>query len=73
MLVLISDILMYYMFVCADHYYTNTDGIPPDGTPTTVVVSVQPVVIVLTIIMLVAGLAFAMICLAFNIVYRNKR
>ena len=72
-ILLISDILTYYVFVCVGHYCTNTDGIPPDGTPSTVLVSIQPVVIALTHTMLVAGLALAMICLVFNIVYRNRR
>ena len=47
--------------------------IPYDGRPTTVIDTVALILIMIILVLAVTGTVFAVICLAFNLAYRNTR
>ena len=49
------------------------DGIPYDGEPEVEVVTVHPALTALVLILTTAGVIFAIACMIFNFVYRNRR
>ena len=56
-------------------YFTFTfpDGIPYDGVPIEVVVTVGLSVTVIFLFLATAGIVFAVACLVFNFIFRNKK
>ena len=50
-----------------------SDGVPPDGTPIKVINTIYIGVFGFATALFVIGMIFAIICLFFNILYRNKR
>ena len=50
-----------------------TDGIPPDGTPVTVVTTGDMPVIVYHSFLFATSTVFIIVCLMFNIIFRNKK
>lgn len=55
------------------HYSLYLDGIPPDGTPISVTNTIHDAVIVIYDMIAALGIIFAICCLVFNIVFRNKK
>ena len=55
--------------------YVNfyTDGIPPDGTPVMVITPENTAVIALHLSLFATSTLFVIICLGFNIVYKNRK
>ncbi len=49
------------------------EGIPPDGTPIEIINTIHVALIIIMDIMAIVGVTFAIVCLVFNIVFRNKR
>lgn len=49
------------------------DGIPPDGRPIMIVSTLSPWVVAFASILTGLLLIFAIICLCFNIIYRNRK
>ena len=49
------------------------DGIPNDGIPIEEVVTVSISLTVVYVILATAGLVFAVVCLLFNLIYRQKK
>ena len=54
-------------------YVYDTDGIPPDGSPITIVKALSVVLLVFLYAFGVGGIIFCIICLTFNIVFRKRR
>ena len=54
-------------------FITYIEGIPNDGIPTEEVVIVSVALTVIYVILATAGLVFAVGCLLFNILFREKR
>ena len=50
-----------------------TEGIPNDGIPIEDVVTVSVALTVVYVILATAGLVFAVACILFNIIFREKR
>ena len=51
-----------------------TDNIVPyDGRPTTVIDTVALLLVIVILVLAVTGTVFAVICLVFNLAYRNTR
>ena len=48
-------------------------GIPPDGTPIKVTNTIQIFLVIIFDVLAVVGIIFALICLVFNIVFKNKK
>ena len=48
-------------------------GIPPDGTPINVINTFKTELVVILDILAVAGIVFAIVCLVFNVVFRNRK
>ena len=55
--------------------YVNfyTDGIPPDGTPVMVITQGDKAVIILHWLLFATSTLFIIICLGFNIIYKNRK
>lgn len=51
----------------------STDGVPPDGTPVTVVTSGNTGVIIKHVLLFATSTFFIIICLGFNIVFKNRK
>ena len=51
----------------------HTDGIPNDGVPIEEVVTVSLALTVVYMILAVAGIVFAIICLIFTLIFRKKK
>ena len=49
------------------------EGIPNDGTPIEDVVTVSLGLTVLYVILATAGIAFSVVCILFNLIFRQKR
>lgn len=49
------------------------DGIPPDGTPISVINTFKLELVVIFDILAIFGIAFAIACLLFNIIFRNRK
>ena len=58
-----------YFGMCALH----AEGIPNDGIPVEEVVSVSVALTVVYVILTTAGLVFAVVCILFNLFFRQKR
>ena len=54
-------------------YSLYLDGIPPDGTPISVTNAIHTAVIVIFDLIAALGIIFAICCLVFNLVFRNKK
>ena len=54
-------------------FFVHADGIPPDGTPRNVTVTFKVGITVTYYIIASVGIAFTVMCLIFNIRYRNTR
>ena len=52
---------------------TLTVGVPPDGTPISITNTFRVEVVVLFDILAAAGIAFAVVCLLFNIIFRKRK
>ena len=63
-----SHFLLFYY-----HLYLPGGLIPYDGVPTEEVVSVHLSLTVIFSILATAGIAFGVVCLAFNFIFRNKK
>ncbi len=50
-----------------------TDGTPPNGTPVKVIYTIHYGVTVAMVILCVIGLALAIVCLLFNIIFKDKK
>ena len=62
--------------VCHGRLYIecpNADGIPNDGIPIEEVVTVSTTLTVIYGILAVAGLVFAVFCLLFTLIFRNRK
>ena len=55
------------------HIPAPSDGIPPDGTPVDVISGRALALSVVLLLLSVAGIAFTMFCLLFNIVFRQRK
>ena len=53
------------------HY--AADGVPPDGTPMTVIDLVEVAVTVIQWILTTITVVFIVVCLGFNIIFRNRK
>ena len=51
----------------------HAEGIPNDGIPVEEVVSVSVALTVVYVILATAGLVFAVVCILFNLLFRQKR
>ena len=49
------------------------DGVPIDGTPIEEVVTVSLGLTVVYVILAAAGIVFAIVCLSFTLIFRNKK
>ena len=58
--------LMYCMYTC-------TDGVPSDGVPMEEVVTVSLFLTVVYVILATFGIVFAVVCLMFTFIFREKR
>ena len=58
-----------YVDICGLH----AEGIPNDGIPVEEVVSVSVALTVVYVILATAGLVFAVVCILFNLFFRQKR
>ena len=50
-----------------------TDGVPPDGTPISIINTFKVELIVIFDTLVLLGIIFAVTCLLFNIIYRKRR
>ena len=55
------------------HYVTFPDGVPNDGIPIEDVVTVSLDLTVVYVILAIAGMVFAVACLAFTLIFRERR
>ena len=53
--------------------HTNLDGIPFDGVPTTDIATAFIPLVVVIYIFAAAGVVFSIVCLTFNLIFRNKK
>lgn len=58
---------------CTTMHFFGTDGIPPDGTPISVINTFKLELVVIFDILAIFGIAFAIACLLFNIIFRNRK
>ena len=58
---------------CYMHMGAPAAGIPPDGTPIIVIHTFKVELVVILDISAGAGIIFAIVCLVFNVVFRNKK
>ena len=49
------------------------DGVPPDGIPLNVTTTVALPLMIVTQTFAIIGIIFAIFCLAFNIIFRNRK
>ena len=66
----ISDFLCMMIYLCT---YYCADGVPNDGIPTEEVVTVSLGLTVVYVFLATAGIVFAVVCLAFTVIFRTKR
>ena len=59
--------LINHCFVC------GLDGIPSDGTPIVVLNTFYMPIYIIYYIFVVLGIIFALVCLLFNIIFRNRK
>ena len=52
---------------------TLVDGVPPDGIPLHVTTTIALPLVVVTQMFAIIGIIFAVFCLAFNIIFRNRK
>ena len=62
---------MYY--VCASDCISILEGIPHDGIPLEEDVTIHLALTILISIFVAAGLTFSVVCLVFNIVFRQRK
>lgn len=55
------------------HTHTNSDGIPFDGVPATDIATAFIPLVVVIYIFAAAGVVFSIVCLTFNLIFRNKK
>jgi hypothetical protein len=53
--------------------YFSTGGIPPDGTPIVIVTTVFLPLSIVYFVAVAIGVSFAMVCLLFNCIFRNRK
>lgn len=63
-LLLMSQYRVYYMLV---------DGVPPDGIPLNVTTTIALPLTIVAQTFAIIGIIFAIFCLAFNIIFRNRK
>ena len=51
----------------------SSDGVPPDGRPVSTVSTYHIAVVIVFYTIALFGIAFAIVCLAFNIIFRNRK
>ena len=74
MLPLCGQVDIWHETLVSYHTSVNAaDGVPPDGTPLTVFKTGELLVIVVRVILTVMTTVFIIVCLGFNIIFRNKR
>ena len=49
------------------------DGIPPDGTPRPVTVTILTPLVIVYYILASVGIIYALVCLMFNFIFRNRK
>ena len=59
--------------VSLSSYITHTEFIPYDGVANNVTVSVSIAVTVPYTLLTILGIVFAVVCLSFNIIFRNTK
>ena len=62
-----------YFALCKLWLCVTTDGAPPDGTPQNAIQTVNLWLVVVYYFLVLMGIVFIMVCLVFNIVFRNRR
>ena len=55
------------------HTHMNLDGVPFDGVPATDIATAFIPLVVVIYIFAAAGVVFSIICLTFNLIFRNKK
>ena len=61
------------MFTIIIVVFLSLDNIPPDGTEMEVISPISTVVVVIIYIGSAVGVIIAVICLCFNIIFRNRK
>ncbi len=51
----------------------NTEGVPYDGVPTDTIVTIHLAVTITMIIAAAGGVLFTLVCLTYNMYFREKR
>ena len=65
-----SDLcIVVYNFPCSP----CTGGVPPDGTPNIIVKTVFPPLYITYFVAVAVGITFAIVCLLFNCIFRNRK
>ena len=62
-----------YWFIKVGIVVLYTDGIPYDGVPINQIVSIHVAVSVIFFVLATVGIAFAVFCIIFNFIFRNKK
>ena len=62
-----------HSLLCHLSFLSSPEGVPPDGIPKQVIVSTALALTVIYYILAIAGIIFALVCVGFNIIFRNRK
>ena len=60
-------------YVCIEFVFVFADGIPPDGSPKRVFTTIKLPILIGFAVLATAGIVFVIVCLTFNVVFRERK